>query len=715
MRFSRFIVLLLVVCAFITLIVLMGCDHSSNSSNNKINTNNITTIEIDPAGKILNVGEIHTYKANLIQGDKKTLIEDGIVWKSDNEAIVTIDQQGKAIAKGDGVVTISASYNKMRASALITVKLASAKLQKIIVTPEKPTLYLGEREQFSAVGHYADNSVENITGMVIWSSSVPETLTITEQGMGKTKSLGTSDVTAKKITQMLHENTPKIITGSTEVTVKDEPIEKISIQPEESTLYLNQQKSFHVEALYGNGDTADITDKVAWYIDDEKGIATITQQGVVEGKKIGEETISATYKEKTAIATVHVEEVSLQKISIASENNKMNQGEQRKYYAIGVYTNGEVKNLTEGVNWDSENPSVIFIDKLNGLAKSLTTGKTTIRVKDEKTGKTATTNAEVSDVVLESLLVIPHEVNIPVGVKKQLIAEGFYSDKSNKSLTESVTWRIGNEDIAAIDPSTGVITAKRAVITWVEAEYKGKKDRSNIKFTKKQLTSLNIDPADIAIPVGVSKKYIATALYSDESTEIVTQSAEWSVTTANATMNKKTGQLKAIEQGETAVKATFEGKEAQVPVTVVDATLESLEVIPRYLDSDMIIGNKVPLKALGIFSNNERVDMTDQVVWVSSSPSVLAVIPEGERAGQITAQSIGRADIKAIDIKNKKTAEAWYIVADKALEDITVHPDDSAVSAGNSLRFIAEGSYSDGRAGRCHQNRNVVILKRGCC
>jgi uncharacterized protein YjdB len=87
--------------------------------------------------------------------------------------------------------------------------VTAATLQSIAVTPASPSIAKGLTEQFTATGTYSDNSTQNLTSQVTWSSGTTSTATITAGGLATAAAAGTSTISA----------TSGAIVGSTLLTV----------------------------------------------------------------------------------------------------------------------------------------------------------------------------------------------------------------------------------------------------------------------------------------------------------------------------------------------------------------------------------------------------------------------------------------------------------------------------------------------------------------
>jgi hypothetical protein len=86
-------------------------------------------------------------------------------------------------------------------------------LTSIAVTPANPGMIPGTTKQFTATGTYSDNTTQNITTSVIWSSSNETVATIgTSSGLATAAAAGTTTITAVSGS----------ITGSTQLTVQND-------------------------------------------------------------------------------------------------------------------------------------------------------------------------------------------------------------------------------------------------------------------------------------------------------------------------------------------------------------------------------------------------------------------------------------------------------------------------------------------------------------
>jgi YVTN family beta-propeller protein len=105
--------------------------------------------------------------------------------------LMTLNTTGSQTVTATDTVT-----STITGSVTITVSTAVATLQSITVTPANPSVATGGKETFIAIGHYSDGSMQNLTATVTWGSGTTGVATITAAGVATGVSAGTSTISA---------------------------------------------------------------------------------------------------------------------------------------------------------------------------------------------------------------------------------------------------------------------------------------------------------------------------------------------------------------------------------------------------------------------------------------------------------------------------------------------------------------------------------------
>ncbi len=135
------------------------------------------------SGYVLAVGE-NTLTLNLVWVDMLRQDEfdlDNVTWKSSNESIATVDEQGSVVGVGDGIVTITVRYGTSECSIKLNVR---KKLSSIQLRTSNEALAIGlARETVFASEKFVDVNVNNAkvansTNIIVQGE--PEDATATE-------------------------------------------------------------------------------------------------------------------------------------------------------------------------------------------------------------------------------------------------------------------------------------------------------------------------------------------------------------------------------------------------------------------------------------------------------------------------------------------------------------------------------------------------------
>ncbi|HEU5235108.1 MAG TPA: DUF4082 domain-containing protein [Terriglobales bacterium] len=120
----------------------------------------------------------------------------------------------------------------------------SAALNSIAITPLNPTITAGSTQQFKATGTYSDNSTQDITSQVSWSSSNTAVATINSAGLATAIAGGSATVKATQGT----------VSGSTTLTVQP-----TALAISTTSLSTGVQNQAYSATLAGSGGTAPYT------------------------------------------------------------------------------------------------------------------------------------------------------------------------------------------------------------------------------------------------------------------------------------------------------------------------------------------------------------------------------------------------------------------------------------------------------------------------
>lgn len=555
-------------------------------------------------------------------------------------------------ASGNGNLNISVcSFNGMACSRINQpITVTNAALTRLFVFPTSPSIANGTTKQFYAIGLYANNTLQNLTTAVTWSSSSPTIATIStssgQEGLANGVAVGASTITAAM----------GGLSASSTLTVTAATLTSITVTPVLESIANGTKQQFSAVGIYSDNSHQDITSSVTWS-SSNTSIATISnlrgQIGVATGKSVGTTTITATLGAFSGTAALHVTAATLTAISVTPSDLIHAKGTLQQFTATGIYSDNSTEDLTNDVTWNTGSALIAIVSNRTvskGLGLGVGVGTTTVSA--TLGSISGSTHFTVTESVLKAINISPTNQTTPAGETQQFTATGIYSDFSTQDLTQSVTWRSSNPQVATISNaplSQGLATAESAGTVTISAEQAGIVSSTSYTVSSAILTSIDVTPTTPTIAAGTQLQFTATGHYSDGSTNDLTTLVTWeSSTPATAVILNVSGSeglATASAAGLTTISALFENVTGGTNLTVTAATLTSITVTPA--NSSMPMGTTSQFTAMGTYSDASTQNITRQVTWSSSNTAKATVSNALLSKGLVSGVAQGSTTITA--------------------------------------------------------------------
>jgi hypothetical protein len=211
------------------------------------------------------------------------------------------------------------------------------------------------------------------------------------------------------------------------------------------------------------------------------------------------------------------------------------------------------------------------------------------------------------------------------------------------------------------------------------------------------ITSIGVTPAGIRLAQGNARQYVATATYSDSTTQDVTRAVAWSSSDLTVAAIDGTARVSALSPGTVTITAIDRatGISGSTALTVTRALmLRSITVRPAAISLEL--GSTQPFTALASFDDGSSDDITTQVSWGSSDTSIASISNDVGTEGLLTTIAAGIVTITATDPATGISGSATATVKPFTLTSIAIAPDTAAIPAGTTQTFVATGTFSDG-------------------
>lgn len=329
----------------------------------------VTAITLDKTETEMLTGSTLQLKATL-SPDNAT--SKDITWASSDKTIATVDTKGLVTALKAGVVTISATANKIKATCEITISDPFIAVTGITLDEIKiDGLIEGETTKLTATV-LPDNATDP---KVSWSSSDEAVATVDEEGTVTAVAPGTATITA----------TAGEASAMCKITVIAKPVAVDGIVLNETEVVIVEGAEFELGYTINPENATDKT--VTWSSSNEE-VATVDATGKVTTIAAGEAIITATAGEKTAECKFIVKK-AVATVTISKTEATLLIGDTLELTATIDPADAIVTEIT----WSSSDESIATVDE-NGMVTAIAVGEVIITA--EAGEKTATCKITVN-------------------------------------------------------------------------------------------------------------------------------------------------------------------------------------------------------------------------------------------------------------------------------------------------------------------------------
>lgn len=392
-----------------------------------------------------------------------------VLWESLAPQIATVSNdpasKGQVSGVTSGVAEIQATFGLL--SQVLAVTVSEAQLQALQVRPDNTTLANLSLVPYTAQGTFSDGVPRDLTGDVVWSSSIPSVAQVSNasDNKGRVTTLATG-------TTIISASLGGISAGSTLGVVGAAPT-TLSLAP--------------AQPLVADGTSLQITatasglnlTALATWSSNNTAVATVSnlkgQRGVVSALSPGTAQITATLGSLSQTVLLSVSSAQLVNLAILPAEVVIPRSTSLMLQVTGLFSDGTSQNLTRDAIWSSSSAEIARVENSvpeKGRVEGLAVGSAQV------TASFATLNAQQSVTVTENLLVslgiTPGSATVRAGRSLAFTAVGTFADNSTRDLTRDVTWSVSDAERAAISNSAGSrgeLTALRIGTLSVRAEH----------------------------------------------------------------------------------------------------------------------------------------------------------------------------------------------------------------------------------------------------
>lgn len=435
----------------------------------------------------------------------------------------TIDTGGVFTAGATAGVfanTVTATSGAISGSATVTV--SGGPMVSMIVTPATMTLAIGTTQQYTVVGHDANNNVVPVSPAVVW--------TVGAGGTMSANGVFTAGTTAGAFANTVHAMSG-VICADASVTVSPGVLATLSITPANRTIELFASSTFVAVGKDANDNVIAVTP--TWTVVAGGGTIGSSTGVFTTGSVSGAfaNTVMATSGSHTATASLTVLHGDLATIVLTPPSASVGAGNTQQFLAVGKDTSDNT--FAIGVTW-----SVVAgggtISGTGLFTASTASGAFPNTVRAASGALAATSSVTVVPGPATSVVITPASVSLAIGATQQFTAVA--TDAHGNVVNNAPAWLVVGGG-GTMPETGGLYTAGSTAGTYtnsVTAQVGSATGTATVVVLPAAgpLATIVVTPASASLVGSDSRQFTATG-YDAASHVVPIPSLVWSVSPSN--------------------------------------------------------------------------------------------------------------------------------------------------------------------------------------
>ncbi|MDX1811910.1 MAG: Ig-like domain-containing protein, partial [Gammaproteobacteria bacterium] len=304
-----------------------------------------------------------------------------ISWESSNTNAVTVSASGQITAVAEGNATITATYQQKVASISVTVNPEPVVLESIDITTNSTQLNTFEAVDIAATGHYSNESTQDITSAVSWSSSNADVLSVDATNGTKLKAGNTSGnvvITASLDGISVEQDFSVVVPDTAEISSLSFAISL------PSTYLLNSPYTLPpIYANYSDGSRTLVTDQVSW-TSSNTDIASINSTQFSTGSLVGSATLTATHDVSGKTIDMNVvlttsANATLSQVYLYNPPSTMFFNRSEPLQLRAMFSDNSEAILNSGISWTTDKTNLATVDSMGSVTSKNVEGYVVVK------------------------------------------------------------------------------------------------------------------------------------------------------------------------------------------------------------------------------------------------------------------------------------------------------------------------------------------------
>ena len=294
-------------------------------------------------------------------------VTEGVSWSSSSTAVATVSdapgQKGYVTAVSAGATVVQAAHAPSSTAASASVTVANqnaAALVSLATNVTSVSTRVSALTDLKVNATFADNTVRDVTGQVVWLTSDPKVVGVDPVHPGRIIGLapGTARVTA---------SVGNVSSPSVPVTVAATVFDDLVVIADDSIIYEEDLVQLRAEAHVG-AEVVDVTSFVNWRTS-APAVAQIDNllgaKGELSALTAGALTATAALPDgsRTATLDLTVLRLILEDIAIDESVILLAPGQTKALNVSGTFNSGETKPIAARLNWVTTNAAIAVVTR----------------------------------------------------------------------------------------------------------------------------------------------------------------------------------------------------------------------------------------------------------------------------------------------------------------------------------------------------------------
>src|ERR1700694_3357129 len=321
----------------------------------------------------------------------------------------------------------------------------------------------------------------------------------------------------------------------------------------------------------------------------------------------------------------------------------------KQFVAVGTYSFGNPKDITNQLTWVSADTTVASMDN-KGVATAVGSGRVIITgtIQDPVTLKIFQVSTVVTVVPqLTGITISPRSAHIAKETAQQFTATAKYNDGTSPDVTSLVAWNSTQSAIAIVSSSPGTqglalgaspgstsISASLGTVT---------SSASSLTVSNANLLSISVTPAGAPVPLATSQQFVANGSFDDGTHQTISDTATWTSSSPTIARVSSVGVVTGTGLGSTTITASSGALNGTTSATVDASSVAALNTLPPGKIANLTY---YQMRAVAVFKDGSSLDATHTpgITWSSSNSAVASI---GASTGLALAVAPGTASISA--------------------------------------------------------------------